>query len=291
LLNFAPNYSIHTFHENMFANKLMLPFALIAALFLGLAWTVDEGYSIYFVPFLVIAALIFILSPQINWWWYSRHPLDLSPELRALLERGSGFYRRLPPSEQRRFRGRVTLFQMGTDWEPLAFPEESMPQDVQMAIATQAVTLTFGREEFLFDKFEKVIVFPRPFPTPEHPYDHASELHVSDGCLLFSAEQVMLAFVQPQNWFNVALHEYAKAFILKYPEAPWPDFSGDGVWEKLAAVSGMPREHVESVIGLAGVDALPVAIHHFIQFPDRFASVFSAEFQVLGKIFGNESNG
>ncbi len=217
----------------MFANKLMVPFVLVAALFLGLAWGVDDSYSIYFVPFLVIAALIFILSPQINWWWYSRNPPELSTELRTFLERSCGYYRRLSMSEQRRFRGRVAMFNMGTDWEPLAFPEDSLPPDVQVAIAAQAVTLTFAREQFLFDKFEKVIIFPRPFPTPEHPYDHASEMHETDGCLLFSADQVMKAFVKPTQWYNVAMHEYAKAFMLKYPNEPWPNFSSEDVRGKI----------------------------------------------------------
>ena len=263
----------------------MIPFALMAALFLGLAWAVDDKYSIYFVPFLVVAALIFILSPQINWWWYSRNPPELSAELRGFLERCSGFYRRLSPVEQRRFRGRVAMFTMGADWEPLAFPEDSLPPDMQLAIATQAVTLTFGREQFLFDKFEKVIVFPRPFPTPEHPYEHASELHEVDGCILFSAEQVMLGFVKPAQWYNVAMHEYAKAFVLKYPEEPWPGFSAENVWEHLETASGMSRAYVESVIGLAGVSALPVAIHHFFIFPERFVATFPEEQQVFARIF------
>jgi len=270
----------------MFANRLMTPFALIAALFLGLAWAVDDKYSIYFVPFLVISALIFILSPQINWWWYSRNPPDLSAELRVFLERHHGYYRRLSGADQRRFRGRVAMFNMGTDWEPLSFPEDSLPPDVQVAISAQAVALTLNRAQFLFDQFEKVIVFPRPFPTPEHPYDHASEMHEGDGCLLFSAEQVMFAFVKPMQWYNVAMHEYAKAFVLKYPEEAWPSFSAEDVWDKLEVASKMPRAHVESVIGLAGVDALPVAIHHFFIFPERFASVFPEESQVLAKRFG-----
>ncbi|MFN0035178.1 MAG: zinc-dependent peptidase [Saprospiraceae bacterium] len=271
----------------MFANKLLAPFALLALLFLVLAITVNESYAIGFVPCTVVAVLIFMLAPQINWWWYSRNPPDLSAELRAFLERCSGFYRRLSVAEQRRFRARVAMFNMGTDWEPMAFPEDSLPPDVQAAIAAQAVALTFGREQFLFPKFEKVIVFPQPFPTPEHPYDHASELHEADGCLLFSAEQVMLAFAKPAIWYNVAMHEYAKVFVLQYRGEVWPAFSEEGIWEKLEAASGMPRAHVESVIGVAGVDALPVAVHHFFIFPERFAAVFPEESRALAEIFGN----
>ena len=140
----------------------------------------------------------------------------------------------------------------------------------------------------MFEKFEKVILFPRPFATREHPYDHASELHVADGCLLFSAEQVMLAFAQPGQWYNVALHEYAKAFILKYTTYPWPSFAAENTWDMLEMVSGMPRLHVESVVGLAGIEALPVAIHHYFQFPEKFSAAFPSENQIFKEIFGPE---
>ncbi|MDX1913731.1 MAG: zinc-dependent peptidase [Saprospiraceae bacterium] len=274
----------------MFAQLLLLPFAAAAVVFLILAKTVDESYAIGFVPFIVIAALIFILAPQINWWWYSRRPPDLNADLQALLARFCGFYRRLTPLEQRRFRGRVAMFNMGTDWEPLAFPDEKLPTDVQLGIAAQAVTLTFYRQEFLFDKFEKVIVFPRPFPTPEHPYDHASELHQADGCLLFSAEQVMLAFAKPDQWYNVAMHEYARAFVLQNPHEAWPDFSATEVWEKMKGISGMSRQHIESVIGLAGVDALPVAVFHYFNYPDAFHAQFPEAGRQFSQIFSRPGN-
>lgn len=269
----------------MFANKLIAPFALAALLFLALAWVVDERYAIYFVLFLVISALIYIFSPQINWWWYNRNPPDISPQLQAYLERYSSFYRRLPAAERRRFRSRIFLFNLGNEWEPLAFPDEILPPDVQLAIAAQAVMLTFGRPQFLFDKFEKIIVFPRPFPTPEHPYDHASEMHEADGCLLFSAEQVMLAFAQPGKWYNIALHEYAKAMYLQYPHEPWPAFSDENVWVKLESVSNMPKTLVEAMIGIEKPEALPVAVHHYFLFPERFAATFPAENNAFSRIF------
>jgi Mlc titration factor MtfA (ptsG expression regulator) len=269
----------------MIANWLAVPFVLGALFFLYLAWVVDGDYAPWIVPFVLISALIYIFSPQINWWWHARRPPKLDPELEKMLARFCGFYQRLPEAEKQRFRERLMLFQMGTDWEPLAFPEDNLPADVQLALSAQAVSLTFGREQFLFEKFEKVIVWPRPFPTPEYPFDHASELYEADGCLLFSAEQVLKAFVEPARWYNVGLHEYARAFVLSYPSEGWPALAESDVWEKLEAASGMSRAHLEAVIGLAGVEALPVAIHHFFTFPERFARAFPAENQLFSKIF------
>ncbi len=95
----------------------------------------------------------------------------------------------------------------------------------------------------------------------------------------------MLAFVKPYQWYNVALHEYAKAFILKYPSEAWPDVSNESAWDALQQISGMPRGYVESVIGIKEAEALPVAIHHYFVFPERFAQALPEVAKVFSGIF------
>ncbi len=270
-----------------FATLLLAPFVAGALFFLYLAWR-DSDYAPAIIPFVVVAAVIWILSPQINWWWYYRHPPELPVPLRALLERCSVFYRNLPATQQQRFRQRVALFIMGTDWMPMGWPEESVPLDVRLALAAQAVALTLNEPVFLFEKFEKVIVYPAPFPSPEHDYLHASELYAPDGCLLFSAEQLMASFLAPGSMYNIGLHEYAKAFVLTYPTKPYPTLQEPDVWEKLEACSRMPRAHVESVIGIQGVEPLPVAIHHYFSFPQAFRAALPESAAALDAVFSGQ---
>lgn len=268
----------------MFAQLLTLPFLALALVFLYLAWDVDPAYAPWMVPFIVIGVLLFILAPQINWWWYSRRPPALSAGLKSMLERFSGFYAGLNEAGKKRFRDRVALFRMANDWTPMGFPEDTLPPDVELALSAQAVMLTFHKPEFLFDKFEKVIIYPVPFPSPEFQFEHASELYEEDGCLLFSAQQVLQGFIEPRRMYNVGLHEYARVFVLSYPNEPYPEFR-DEDWAKLEQASGMSREFVESVVGLAGIDALPVAIHHFFSFRETFREVFPSEAGVFEQIF------
>jgi Glucose-regulated metallo-peptidase M90 len=269
---------------DMFANLIALPFALSSLFFLYMAWMVDQAYSVYIIPFLLVSALIFVFQPQINWWWYSKRPPQLPAPFLQILERCSPFYQKLQPEQRKTFQDRVALFRMATDWSPQGFPEDELPPDIALALSAQAVTLSFGRSKYLIPKFEKVIIYPRPFPSPEHPFEHASELYVPDGCLLFSGEQVMRAFLQPQQWYNVGLHEYAKVFALENPTEPWPQLT-DSAWEALERVSKMPRTHVESVIGLENVDALPVAIHHFFIFAEAFSREMPQEAHTFAEIF------
>jgi hypothetical protein len=269
----------------MFANLLALLFLIATLSFLYLAWSIDGDYAPWMIPFLVIGALIFILSPQINWWWYSRNPPRLSKGLTSLLQRFCSFYQGLTPAEKKRFEGRVGLFRMGTEWTPIGWPEEVLPPDVELALAAQAISLTFHREQLLFPAFEKIIIYPKPFPSPAHPYPHSSELFEQDGCLIFSAENLMRAFFNPGRFYNIGLHEYAKAFLLAYPNEPWPVFDAETVWQNLEITSGMSREHIETSVGITGLEALPVAIHHFFMFPDNFKKTFPTENETLAIIF------
>lgn len=256
-----------------FANFIAAPFIGGALFFLYLTWTKDSYLAPWIIPFVVMATLIYVFSPQINWWWYSRRPPVLPTGLQDLLERNNAFYQGLKKTDKQRFRNRTALFMMATDWTPMAWPDETVPLDVQMALAAQAVTLTFNRTDYLFEKFEKVIVYPYPFPTPEYDFVHASELYEADSCLLFSAQQLMLACIEPTKYYNIGMHEYAKAFVLLNPQIDWPSLTDDAIWEKLQISSQMSRQHVESVVGLSDLPAMPVAIHHYFIFPEQFRVV------------------
>ena len=269
----------------MFANILALPFVTAALVVLYLAWEVDSAYALWMVPFVVTGAIIYLFAPQINWWWYTRRPPEMKPALRALLERYSAFYQNLDENGRKRFRDRIELYKMGTDWMPMAWEDDALPNDVKAVLAAHCVMLTWNMEDFLLSKFERIIVYPYPFPTPNYAFAHASETHKEDGCILFSAEQVMRAFLEPGAWYQVALHEYGRAYTLSYPEKDYPQFDHENVWDKLEAASGMPKEHIDSLVGIPVTLPLPVAIHHYFRFPDGFREHLPEAAEAFDKIF------
>lgn len=275
----------------MFSNKLIALLTLPTLLFLYLAWKVDERYASWLIPFLVMAAVVYILKNEIDWWWYAKHPPVMAPPLVAILERYCPFYQQLDEEGRATFRSRTELFKMGTEWMPMAWPDDELPEDVKTAIAAAAVMVGFGQSKFLFEKFEKVIVYPCPFPTEKYHHAHASELYAPDGCILFSAEQVMWAFMQPARWYNVAVHEYAKAFVLTYPQHIWPEKGGRQVdWSLLEQVSAMDKTHTEAVLGMPVTDFLPVMLHHYFIFPVKFGEVFPKEKVQFDAIFNAAAN-
>ena len=264
------------------ARILAIPFIVLLGSLLYLALLVDDDYSTWLVMPLIGLATIWVLSPQINWWWYRRNPPDLPGAVRPMLFQYP-FYQRLPEGEKKRFRSRVALFAMANEFIPQIM--EKVPDDLKYMVSACAVTTTFGQEHFLFKKFENIVVAPKPFPTPQYPDKfHASELYEPDGVVLFAAEQLALGFMQSKQYFNIGLYEYAKVFKISYPQQPYPVLD-ESHWEALERISGFSKARIAQWINLPDIDQSAVGIAHFFTFPEAFRSELPAIFESYRRVF------
>jgi hypothetical protein len=264
--------------------KILLGFFLVCSLFfLYLCWEEGDQYVWYLVASFVMVPVIYMLEPQINWWWYQRRPPDLPDKLRHLVNTQLPFYQELSVENKTRFRQRMALFMEANEFMPQGM--EAVPPDLKAVVAASAVQLTFGLEKYLFPKFENVVIYPHPFPSPQYPeHWHASEIYPEDGVVIFSAEQLMAGFLQPQRYFHIGLYEYARIFATSHPEVVFPTFK-EADWEKLERISGFSQDFIEKWIGLPGVDIQAVAIAHFFIFPEKFKAELPAVFHLLSGIF------
>lgn len=233
------------------ARVISIPFLILTAIFAYLTLEVDESFSIYIIVFVILLAIIYTFSPQINWWWYTRNPPEIDKPMRNLLIQHHSFYNELSLSNKKRFRNRMALYMIAVEFMPQGW--ERLPEDIKGVIASNIVQMTLEQEDFLLPKFERIVVYTTPFPSPQFPKQlHASELFEEDGVLLFSAQQVMWAFLQPQQYYNLVLHEYIKAYQLSYPNKMYPE--ADKVsWETVQQISGFSKEQIEGIIGLSDI--------------------------------------
>ena len=261
---------------------LSIPFVIAAIVLLFINFETDGQYAVYLIPVIFVLAGIYILSPQINWWWYQRHPPDVAGKIRELFFKYP-FYQRLPEGEKKRFRNRVALFIMGNNFMMPGI--ETIPEDIKAIAAANAVTLTLGQENFLFPKFENVILHPKPMPTLQYPEKyHTSEIYEPDGVVLFSIKQLVRSFVESKQYFNIGLYEYAKVFVLVHQEYNYPIFN-ETSWEALERISGFSKEWIEQWINLPDIDPMAVSIAHFFTFPEEFMEELPSEYEAYRKIF------
>lgn len=262
---------------------MLFPFALAALIFLYFTWEVDEKYMWFLLASMMMTVVIYLLGPQIDWWWFQRKPPELPAPLRHILNTRFPFYQKLSAENKTRFRNRMALYMEANEF--IAKGTEQVPVDVKGALAATVVWLTFGLKDYRLGKFEHIVIYPHPFPSPQYPEKwHASEIFEEDGVMLFSAEQLMPAFFEPGRYFHTGMYEYAKAFMRCYPAESYPSLSQPD-WGKLERISGFSREILEKWIGLPDIDVLAVAITHFFVFPEKFKAEMPEIHAALSKVF------
>ena len=261
---------------------LLVPFVLALFAMLYLSIEVDESYNIWIIVLVVIVVGIFVFGPQIDWWWYKRYPPDIDPPLRELLQQRYPFYQDLSKANKLKFRQRTALIQRAKDFMPQG--AETVPEDIKFFVAASQAHLTLGQEEYLLPKFEKIIIYTHPFPSPQYPERfHSSEIFTEDGVIMFSAQHLAKGFVEPTQYFPVGIYEMAKVFLESYPDKPWPELPDDS-WERLERISGVSQSALTTYINLDDVAPLPVSMVYFMILPERFRSQWPELFTALNGI-------
>ncbi len=258
---------------------------IAGVIFLYLTFEKGDHYSGYVLPFLIITAAIYIFSPQLNWWWYLKHPPEIPIPIRHTFNTQFPYYQSLSPEDKTKFRNRVALYFEANQFMPQG--ADKMPIDVQAAIAASVVWLTFGLEDFRLKKFENIIVYRHPFPSPQYPeHWHSSEYFVEDGVIMFSADHLMKGFFEPKKYFHTGLYEYARVFQFSYPEKEYPKLEEDPeVWAKIEKFSGFKKEGIEEWIGLPVVDLYAIGVVLFFVFPRKFKAQFPDIYKSYSIIF------
>ena len=253
---------------------------VVAVLFLYLGWQFDEKYAIGALPCVIIVAVAYVLSPQIDWWWYRRNPPEVEPEAAQLLEDFFPFYHALSNLEKKRFRHRVALQLQATELRPNAM--ETVPAPIQTMMAANAVQASFGQENWLFRQFENVVVYPHPFPSPNIQRLHISELFQEDGLLIFSSEQIHNSTVAPADNFPLCLYEYSRALVCSRPKETFPPVSTE-FWPAFAEIYDFPLDFLQKHTGLtlAELDPLGAAIVCFFRKPERLKAGLPDLYQLL----------
>ena len=267
----------------MFSKILAVPFVVAALVFLYLTWEYSESYSWYIIFPVVAVAIIYVFSPQLNWWWWRWYPPKLDPPVIKMLANSNRFYAGLPTQDKKRFLVRMALYMKACDFKPQAM--ERVPEDVKAMLASAVVQITYGQEDFLLPKFENIVVYPKRFPSPLYLKDwHSSELFEEDGVLIFAADHIMPGGMQPAKYYHSAIHEYCKAYRLSYPEKNYPAI-GEEHWPILESISKFKKEAIEKWIGLPNVQPGEVAMTHFFVFPLRFKQELPEIYQQYTEVF------
>ncbi len=273
------------------ANVIAFPFILMAFAIGYLAFKYPlENYLFWGLVPAVALILIYLFSPQINYWWLSRRPVELEPQVTKLLSQVNPDYDHMTPEVKNEFHKRLLLFTEGKEFIAKGMETENMevPYDVKCMISQIPVSLTMGRKEFTLKHFDRIILYKHPFPTPMNKFLHTMETHAEDGVIILSLEHVQAAMMQPSHHYDVGFHAFAEAFISAHPKETYPTLSDD-VWAKIDQISPQNRQQILGTLGFSEIDPMPVLITLYFKHQTAFKKVLPNIARDFSAIFNNES--
>ena len=255
----------------MFSKILAVPLAIGGLFYLYMAWEVDPDYALYIIPCVLLGALIYIFSPQLDWWWYKRRPPELDAPIRRMLTDFSPFYNKLSVQNKKLFRDRMALYIKALEFSPMVM--ENFPEDVKAVIAAQAVQISFGQEKFLFEPYEKIILYPEAFPSPQFPeHRHSTEHFEEDGVILFSAKHLMTSYLNTKQYLPIGLYEFARLYRQLNPDLTFPKIPEDPD-PLIHEISKFKLDLLQKWIGLPEIDDAAVLGVLFFTHPANFKAV------------------
>jgi hypothetical protein len=266
------------------SRSIIVLMLLPMACFFYLAWEKETSWAAYAIPFFVIAAAAFSLAPQIDWWWYQRNPPDVEPIIQQIFQTQLPFYQQLDADNKLKFRQRTALTMLATDYiVPSQDDDKKVPEDLKALIAAHAVMITWHKEKYIMDSFEKVVVYARSFPSPNYPtLLHTAESNEEDGVLLFSTERMLQALMEPAIVFNPVLYEYAKVFHFHF-KLPSKALAQD-IWTTIAQIGNIDKTTIEEHLGLPEPSVEAILMSYTILFPEKFKNVAPKLYEDFKKI-------
>lgn len=223
--------------------------------------------SIYIGIAVVSLAIIFVFSPQIDYWWWTRFTPKLSTPVQKIFSEFKPEYLSLTSDRKRLFDQRIFLYTRGQDYE---FKDiDVSPQDIKAIIAYYPVMLSLNHQDFLLAPYDKIVLFRKKFLSPELKQEHASESNLEEKVIIFSLDYLVAAFRDPTSYFDIALYEFFRIFEKLYPSLSMIDIKPSHIDEMKFNKMWHP-ELVKSGLGYDKVDLVAMTVVNLYTFPDIF---------------------
>jgi len=274
------------------ANIIAIPFGLCFIVIAYIVYYNPESNALLWalIP-TVFLVLIYLFSPQINYWWLTKNPIPLDQPIVNMLNRTNSIYPSLSTEKRFEFDKRLMLFVAGKDFIGKGREEDSnnIPYDIKNMISQIPITMTIDQKEFTFKNFDRIVLYKHPFPTPNHKFLHTVETHVEDGVIILSLEHVQKALFNKGQSYDITWHAFADAYIKLNPNEAYPEFD-ESIWSAIEQISPQTKEEILRTLGFKSIDPLPVLINLFFNYKEKFSQTLPKINFQLESIFNKNAH-
>ena len=228
---------------------LLVTILIVLAPVLYFTWTIGEKYAPYLIPLVILAVTIYVLSPQIDWWWYLRFPKAPNRSVAAYFSKNFIGFNQLSSEIQKDILNKFHLLEMSKNFISKA-DDDKIPDGIKLVVLASLLECTYRREDFQLKDYENIVLYAHPFPSPQWPQQlHLSETEIEDGVFIFSLPAVSEGLKNPRQYFPVSTYEFCKV-IFKSSKVPEKTINSEEAHYLIQEVLGYNMKQIADYINL-----------------------------------------
>jgi hypothetical protein len=158
-----------------------------------------------------------------------------------------------------------------------------VPEDIKCMVSAHGIFVGLCNEDYLIGDMDRIFLYKHPFPSPEMPFLHSVEVNAEDGVIILSLEQLTNSVLYPTDYYNVAFHAYAEAFVATQKDIIYPDVTDS--WAIVYKISGWDETSILKQTGLQQISLLYVHITLYFSKPDQYKMTAPELFEKWKSIF------
>ena len=267
---------------------LAVPFLIALAILLPLSFSHEyRDFMGWLIVPVIILTFLYTFRPQIDYWWIQRQRMGLDPPLMEWLMDNSKFYKSLTDEEKQKFEQRASLFLDSKDFKLKATEDHKVPEQYKLLSIHEALRITWKLDDFLFKNYDRIVLYPHAFPTPDHKYLHPCEVHAVDGILLMSKPHLINGFVNTDQYFNIGLYTWITAHMKDSKLEGYPMINALEI-NDLDSLLPYSTEKIKELIGERLFLSQAMFAYAFFTYPVKFKRSFSEYHRAFCKVFNTE---
>ncbi|RAW02777.1 zinc-dependent peptidase [Pseudochryseolinea flava] len=216
--------------------------------------------------------------------------LPVPQAYRDILQKYFKYYQALSPSAKLTFERKVTLFVYSKQFIPRMI--DSITLEAKVLIAASAVQLTFGLPDHPLQHFNKILVYPNDYYSGITKRYHKGEVNPRFGIIVLSWQSFIDGYINPNDAFNVGLHEMAHALRLEsmmreesqvFDENLFDTFDdyADHICLQMEII---PNKIIRPYACTNRHEFFSVAVENFFERPAQFKAELPEVYGILGKL-------
>nr|WP_300570013.1 zinc-dependent peptidase [Flavobacterium sp.] len=136
-------------------------------------------------------------------------PKKLSESQINILQSEFMFYKKLSQREKKYFEYRVAEFI--SEYEFIGKEGVVVTDQMKVLIAATSTMLTFGMKNYLYEIFQRIIIYPEEYYSTVDEVYHKGEFNPRMRTLVFSWKHFLEGYSIDNDNYNLGLHEFAHA--------------------------------------------------------------------------------